>query len=290
VSLARVLVFLAAACAVAGAAPAQPVTGATQRSSPAGKPPDALPSILSGVGIAQKLGSALPLEARFRDEAGREVALSTYFGKRPVVMALVYYECPMLCSQVLQGLLSTLSVLNFDAGKDFEVVVVSFDPRETPAMAANTRQGALARYGRPGTDAGWHFLTGDEASITRLAEAIGFRYAWDEKAAQFAHASAIYVATADGRLARYFFGIEYAPRDVRLGLVEASAGRLGTPVDSVLLYCFHYDPAAGRYGAVALNMVRLGGAITVVILAAYLFAMWRRDRRARRAETASGAV
>jgi protein SCO1/2 len=287
VRIARRLLLLL--LAVSAPAAAQPVTGATQRAGEAAKPPDAMPAGLQGVSIEQRIGSPLPLDSRFRDEAGREVALSAYFGRRPVVLALVYYECPMLCSQVLSGLLSSLSVLSFDAGNEFDVVVVSFDPRETPAMAANTRRGALARYDRPGTDAGWHFLTGGEASIGRLAESVGFKYRFDEKAGQFAHASAIYVATPDGRLARYFYGIEYAPRDIRLGLVEASAGRLGTPVDSVLLYCFHYDPAAGRYGAVALNLVRLGGAVTVVVLAVFLLAMWRRDRRMRQAGAARTA-
>jgi protein SCO1/2 len=274
------------AAAAASAASAQPVTGATQRAADAAAAPNAMPSQLEGVTIEQKLGSRLPLDARFKDETGREIALSEAFGRRPVVMALVYFECPMLCSQVLSGLLSAVSVLSFNVGKEYDVVIVSFDPRETPAMAANTRRGALARYGRPGTDAGWRFLTGDAAAIARLAGAVGFRYRYDEKANQFAHASAIYVATPDGRLARYFYGIEYAPRDLRLGLVEASEGRLGTPVDAVMLYCFHYDPAAGRYGAVALNLVRLGGAVTVTLLAAYLLTMWRRDRRARRASTA----
>lgn len=242
-------------------------------------PEDGRPPILRKVGIEQRLGRPLPLDLSFRDESGRTVRLEEYFGKRPVVLVLAYYNCPMLCTQVLNGLLSALRALSLDAGKDFEVVAVSFDPRDGPADATAKKAAYAGRYGRPGADAGWHFLTGEEGSIARLAEAVGFRYAWDERIEQFAHGSAIYVATGGGRLSRYLFGIEYAPRDLRLALVEASGGRTGTPIDSVLLYCYQYDPAAGKYGAVVMNIVRLAGVGAVLLLSAFLWIMLRRDHR-----------
>ena len=241
--------------------------------------PDSRPPILRNVAIAQRLDRPLPLDLPFRDESGRIVHLSDYFGKRPVVLVLAYYNCPMLCTQVLNGLLSSLRVLTFDAGREFEVVTVSFDPRDTPAAARAKKEPYVARYGRPGAAAGWHFLTGEPRSIAGLTDAVGFRYSWDEQIGQFAHASAIYVATPDGRLSRYFFGIEYAPRDLRLALVEASRGKIGSPVDQLLLYCYHYDPVAARYGAVVMNMVRLGGIAAVLALAIFLSVMWRRDHR-----------
>jgi len=241
--------------------------------------PDSRPPILRNVAIAQRLDRPLPLDLPFRDESGRIVHLSDYFGKRPVVLVLAYYNCPMLCTQVLNGLLSSLRVLTFDAGREFEVVTVSFDPRDTPAAARAKKEPYVARYGRPGAAAGWHFLTGEPRSIAGLTDAVGFRYSWDERIGQFAQASAIYVATPDGRLSRYFFGIEYAPRDLRLALVEASRGKIGSPVDQLLLYCYHYDPVAARYGAVVMNMVRLGGIAAVLALAIFLSVMWRRDHR-----------
>ena len=241
--------------------------------------PDGRPPILRNVSIEQRLDQPLPLDLRFRDEAGRAVALGDYFGKRPVVLVLAYYDCPMLCTQVLNGLVAAMRILSFDAGREYEVVTVSFDPRDDPSDARAKKEPYVARYGRAGASAGWHFLTGDPAAIAGLAEAVGFRYAWDEKLEQFAHASAIYVATPEGRLSRYFYGIEYAPRDLRLALVEASHGKIGTPVDQLLLYCYHYDPAAGRYGAVVMNMVRLAGGAFVLILSTFLLVMWRREKR-----------
>jgi protein SCO1/2 len=254
-------------------------------------PPETRPQILRNVAIEQRLDRPLPLELPFRDETGRTVRLRDYFGKRPVVLVLAYYNCPMLCTEVLNGLTAAMRVLTFDAGREFEVVTVSFDPRDTPADARAKKEPYVARYGRPTGAAGWHFLTGAPASIAGLTEAVGFRYAWDERIGQFAHASAIYVATPDGRLSRYFYGIEYAPRDVRLALVEASRGKIGTPVDQLLLYCYHYDPAAGRYGAVVMNMVRVAGVGAVVLLTTFLTLMWRRDRRrdARRDAPAGAA-
>ncbi|HEV8231277.1 MAG TPA: SCO family protein [Thermoanaerobaculia bacterium] len=260
---ARALVFAALAMAIPLAA----------------QQPDSRPPILRNVSIEQRLDQPLPLDLPFRDETGRTVRLRNFFGKRPVVLVLAYYDCPMLCTQVLNGLLAAMRILSFDAGREFEVVTVSFDPRDDPGDARAKKEPYVARYGRPGAAAGWHFLTADPPAIAGLTEAVGFRYAWDERIGQFAHASAIYVATPTGRLSRYFYGIEYAPRDLRLALVEASAGRIGTPVDQLLLYCYHYDPAAGRYGAVVMNMVRVAGVGAVLVLTAFLAAMWRRERR-----------
>ena len=248
--------------------------------------PDGRPPILRNVAIEQHLDRPLPLDLRFRDEAGRAVALGDYFGRRPVVLVLAYYDCPMLCTQVLNGLVAAMGVLSFDVGREYEVVTVSFDPRDDPSDARAKKEPYVARYGRPGAAAGWHFLTADPRAIASLTESVGFRYAWDERTGQFAHASAIYVATPNGRLSRYIYGIEYAPRDLRLALVEASSGKIGTPVDQLLLYCYHYDPAAGRYGAVVMNMVRLAGVGVVLLITVFLLVMWRRDRR-RDAERAA---
>jgi protein SCO1/2 len=246
---------------------------------------DQKPEILKDIGIDQRLDAPLPLDVPLRDEAGRAVRLGDYFGKRPVVFALVYYNCPMLCTQVLNGLVGALNTLSLDAGRDFDVVAVSFDPRDKPSDAAAKKDAYLTRYKRPNAADGWHFLTGDAAAIERVARAAGFRYKWDEARGQFAHASAIMVATPEGRLARYFYGIEYAPRDLRLGLVEASAGRIGTPVDQVLLYCFHYDPTTGKYGAAVMRMIRIGGLAT---LAALGISLWLWSRRRPRVVHAAG--
>jgi len=235
-------------------------------------------AILREVGIDQHLDQQLPLDLVFRDETGQPVQLGQYFGTKPVILALVYYECPMLCTLTLNGLVSALKAVSFDVGNQFNVVTVSFKPSETPQLAASKKQTYLKSYGRAGADAGWHFLTGDEANIKRLTEAVGFRYRWVPEQNQFAHAAGITVLTPSGKLARYFFGVEYAPRDLRLALVEASQEHIGSPVDQLLLYCFHYDPATGKYGAVVMNIVRLGGALTVLILGAALFIMWRHDR------------
>jgi protein SCO1 len=239
---------------------------------------DEQPAALRGIQIEQRLNEPVPLELPFRDESGRAVRLADYFGRQPVILALVYYNCPMLCTQVLNGLVSALSVISLDAGRDFDVVAVSFDPREKPPDAAAKKSAYASRYRRPGGQNGWHFLTGDEASISALAASVGFRFRYDREKDQFAHASAVYVLTPEGRLSRYFFGIEYAPRDLRLGLVEASAGRIGTPVDRVLLYCFHYDPATGKYGAVVLNIVRLAGVVTLAALGLSIALLSRRHR------------
>ncbi|MEO5935879.1 MAG: SCO family protein, partial [Terriglobales bacterium] len=194
------------------------------------------PSVLEGVGIDQKLGERLPLEAKFRDELGREVKLGDYFHKRPVLLALVYYDCPMLCTQVLNGLTSAVGVLKFDAGREYDIVAVSFDPRETPQLASAKKQVYLSRYKRQGADQGWHFLTGSQESITALTKATGFRYVWDEKSSQFAHGSAVMLITPEGKLAQYYYGIEYSPKDMRLGIIEASSEKIGNIVDQVILY------------------------------------------------------
>ncbi|MEE9561534.1 MAG: SCO family protein, partial [Thermoanaerobaculia bacterium] len=229
----------------------------------------------------------VPLDAVFADERGERVTLGDYFGDRPVIMALVYYECPMLCTMVLNGLTSTLRVLEFDPGREFEVVVVSFDTREIPADASSTRATYLARYDRPGTEDGWHFLTGDEESVQRLTQSLGFRYVWDPESNQFAHAAGIVALTPEGQIARYFYGIEYAPRDVRLGLVEAADNQIGSLVDQILLYCFHYDPVVGKYSAVTMNIVRIAGAATVLALGSFLLLQWRRERRRRNSAAAA---
>jgi protein SCO1/2 len=209
-------------------------------------------------------------------------------GKRPVILVLAYYECPMLCTQVLNGLTGALKVLSFDVGKEFDVVVVSINPREGPGLAAAKKQAYVDRYGRPGTADGWHFLTGREENIRALANAVGFRYAYDETIKQYAHGAGLELLTPKGVIARYFYGIEFSARDIRLGIVEASEERIGSPIDSVLLLCYHYDPATGKYGAAALTMVRIGAVATMIAFAAFLFVSLRRER-AERHRTAAAA-
>jgi len=238
-----------------------------------------VPAIVRGVGIDQKLGAQLPLDLVFTDEQGRDAPLRQYFGRRPVVLALVYYECPMLCTYVLNGLLRATRALTFDAGEEYEIVAVSFDPAEDAPRAAMKKQAYLQRYARPGTEQGWHFLTGKPDAIRRLTDAVGFTYKYDETAKQFAHAASIMVATPDGRLARYFYGIEYAPRDLRLGIVEASAGKVGTPIDQLMLLCYHYDPARGTYAATAMGLVRIGGVMTLAAIGAFIVMSLRKEKR-----------
>lgn len=241
-----------------------------------------VPAALEGVRIEQKLDQLVPLDVVFRDEANRPIPLGTYFHGKPVLLALVYYRCPMLCTQILNGVVSSLKAVSFNPGRDFEVVSVSFDPQDTAELAAAKKESYLKRYGRPNTANGFHFLTGDQASIKALTEAVGFHYRYDPTTDQFAHASGIMILTPEGRLSRYFYGVEYAPRDVRLGLVEASANKIGTPVDEILLFCFHYDPATGKYGAIAINLLRAAGAGFVLICGAFLLLAWRRDHRVGR--------
>ncbi len=262
--------------------PSSPLYGARPQS---GAVSSGLPKALREVGIDQKLNEQLPLDLVFRNEEGEPVKLGDYFGKKPLVLSLVYYECPMLCTQVLNGMVSAFKVLSFKAGDEFDVVTVSFDPRETSALATakkKTYVGYLPEAKRSQAARGWHFLTGDSESIKRLTEAVGFHYHFDEATDQFAHASAIMIATPEGKLARYFYGIEYSPKDLRLGLVEASQNKIGSPVDQLLLYCYHYDPATGKYGAVVMNMVRLGGIATLFAMVALFFVMRRRTAKQMR--------
>jgi protein SCO1/2 len=246
-----------------------------------GMPSSQMPAVLSQVAFDQRLNEPLPLHVPFTDENGMQVRLGDYFGDRPVILAFVYYECPMLCTQVLNGLTTSLTVLRETVGRDFDVVAISFDARETPALASGKKKAHLDRYRRPESANGWHFLTGSQASIRAVTAAAGFKFTWDDKTQQFAHPSGIVVATPQGRIARYFFGIEYAPRDVKFALVESSKGRIGNAIDQLLLYCYHYDPATGSYGFVAMGAVRLGGAVTLAVLLGFVIVSIRRDSRAR---------
>jgi protein SCO1/2 len=263
---------------VVGAAPAFAQVGVTAPEP--GDATSAKPGLLSKIQIDQHLDRPLPLDLPFTDDHGKPVRLGDYFGKRPVILALVYYECPMLCTQVLNGLVTALTVMNFEPGREFDVIAVSFNPREGPGLASQKKASYLKRYGREHTANGWHFLTGTESSIKALTDAVGFRYAYDERIKQYAHGAAIEVLTPKGHIAKYFYGIEFSARDLRLGLIEASDERIGTPVDDFLLFCYHYDPATGKYGASVLRLVRLGGILTVVAFLSFLTISLRRERRA----------
>jgi protein SCO1 len=243
-----------------------------------GAPSQTMPTALLEIGFDQKIDEKLPLDATFRDEQGQTVTLGSLYGKRPVVLGFVYYECPMLCTQVLNAITATISTLSFDAGKDFDLVLISIDPRETPAQAAAKKAEYVHRYKRPGAENGWHFLTGDEPQIKRVTSAAGFRYAWDDQTQQFAHPTGIIVTTPDGRNARYLFGIEYGPRDLKFAIVEASEGRVGTVVDNLLLYCYHYDPMTGRYGVYIMRTLRIAGVATVLLIGTFIVVMVRRER------------
>ena len=235
-----------------------------------------LPPILKEIGIDQRLNEQVPLDAVFKDDQGHEVRLGDYFKGKPVVLALIYYSCPMLCNQVLNGMLTSVRQVSFNAGEEFQIVAISFDSRETPQLAAAKKQTYVRAYNRSGADAGWHFLTGDDANIKRVTDAVGFRYKWDEKTNQFAHASGIFVITPQGKLSRYFYGIEYPPRYVRLGLVEASQNHIGTMADTLMLYCYHYDPATGKYGAVVMNIMKVAGVITIGLIVGMLLMLRKR--------------
>jgi protein SCO1/2 len=241
-------------------------------------PANVRPPRLENVGIEQHLDAQIPSDLTFRDETGQTVKLGEYFGKKPLVLNLVYYNCTMLCGEVLAGLTGAMRLVKFDVGDEFDVVTVSFDPRETPEIAAAKKKDYLKRYGRPGAAAGWHFLTGSAESVNALTRAVGFQYQFDPKINQFAHATAIMVLTPQGRISRYFYGVDFPPKDLRMGLVEASQGKIGNPVDQVLLYCYHYDPATGKYGAVIANILRLAGAATILILGGFLLIMFKLER------------
>jgi protein SCO1/2 len=245
-----------------------------------GIPASAVPKPLREIGFDQNLDQLVPLDTTFLDEAGQTVRLGDYFGKRPVVLLFAYYDCPMLCTQVINGLATALDVLSLEPGRDFDIVTVSFDARDTPATATAKKAHYIARYKRPSAAANWHFLTGSQPSIDRLTKAAGFRYVWDADTKQFAHPTGVIVLTPEGRLARYLFGIEYGPRDLRFALVEASAGKVGSRIDSLLLYCYHYDPETGRYGLVIMRAIRIAGAATVLALGSFIFIMVRRENQA----------
>jgi protein SCO1/2 len=238
-------------------------------------PANQRPPGLKHVGIEQHLNDQIPPDLTFRDEDGKTVRLGDYFGKKPLILSLVYYQCPMLCGEVLSGLESALRVLKFDVGKEFDVLTVSFDPRETPQMAATKKTEYLKRYKRAGAEQGWHFLTGPQESIDALTNAAGFQYQYDPKVGQFAHATAIMVLTPEGKISQYYYGVEYAPKDLRLGLVQASQNKIGNVVDEVLLYCYHYDPDTGKYGAIVSRILKLSAGATILVLGTFLVLMFR---------------
>ena len=279
-----------AAVALAGLLAGAPAALAQYGSPPPPRAEQGLPKVLERVGFDQRIGEQLPLDVVMRDESGRTVRLGEYFTDLPVLLVPAYYECPMLCTLVLNGVTSALKALPFSVGKEFRVVVFSFDPRDTPEKAAGKKRSYVGEYRRAGADADWHFLTGDEAQIRRLTEAIGFRYTWEEASQQYAHATGIVIATPHGRMAQYFYGVEFSPRDLRLALIESSKERIGTVVDQLLLFCFHYDPATGTYSKLALDAVRVGGVLTLAGLATFVLVMLRRDARRRRAAQPGGSA
>jgi protein SCO1/2 len=230
-----------------------------------------MPPIAREIGIDQKLNQQIPADLQFKDDFGNNVTLGKYFnGNKPLVLTLVYYECPMLCTEVLNGLLKAVNDINLQMGNDFDVVTVSFDPKETPPLAAAKKAAYVRSYRHDGANKGWHFLTGTQQSIDKLTKAIGFRYTYDPKSDLFAHGAAIMVLTPQGKISHYFYGVEFSARDLRLALVEASKGKIGTATDQILLFCFHYDPSQGKYSAYALNFVRLGGIITIICLGIFI--------------------
>lgn len=257
---------------------------------------DRLPAQLGDVEIQQRLNQPVPLQLAFRDETGRMVRLADYFQPgKPVILSLVYYKCPMLCSQVLASLAVSLRFVKFDAGKQFQVLTVSFDPRETPAQAAVAKTKFLPMYHHPGTDDGWHFLTGDQASITALANAVGFHFRWDARTQQFAHATGIMILTPQGRVSQYYYGARYFPTDLRFGLIQASQNQIGTLADQIVLYCYHWDPHTGRYGVIVSRVIQVSGGVTVLVVGSMLILLFRaepnRGRRKRgppRTETECG--
>jgi len=256
------------------------VSGAQTVPANVGKSSAGLPLQLQNVGFEPPLNGQIPLDLNFSDESGRGVTLREFSGQRPVLLALVYYGCPMLCNQVELGVVGALKMLSFTPGRDYEVVFVSFDPRENPQMAAQKKEAAISHFGRRDTATGWHFLTGSKESIDALTKAANFRYSFDAHSNIFAHASGIMLLTPDGRISRYFYGVEYPSRDVRLGLVDASAGKIGTPIDHLLLFCFEYNPESARYSATILKIIRLGGLLTILAIVAGVLIFRRRDVRA----------
>jgi protein SCO1/2 len=281
----KTLTTLVMATVLMAAAPARAQQPRPGEQEP-GDPATAKPGLLKKVGIDQRLNAQVPLDLMFTDETGRDVRLGELLGKRPVVLAMVYYECPMLCTQVLNGVVSALGVLKFDVGKEYDVIAVSINPKEGPGLAAQKKKAYLERYKRPQTADGWHFLTGKEENIQRLAAAVGFRYAFDEEIQQYAHGAGIEILTPRGVIAKYFYGIEFSPRDIRFGLIEASDERIGTAIDEALMLCYHYDPTTGKYGATAIGAIRIGGVATLLALLSFVFVSLRRERAAARKDVA----
>jgi protein SCO1/2 len=241
------------------------------------------PPGLKSVGIEQRLNEQVPANLAFRDETGKPVKLGDYFGKRPLILSLVYFRCPMLCSEVLSGVEGSLKAISFNLGKDFDVLTVSFDPHDTPEAATEKKAEMLKRYRRPGVADGWHFLTGSQDSIDALTKAVGFQYQYDETTDQFAHTTGLMILTPEGKIAQYYYGVEFPPRDVRLGLIQASQNKIGTLADEVLLYCYHYDPKTGKYSAMISRIIQLGGGLTVLLIGTGLLVLLRRgsDSEAR---------
>jgi protein SCO1/2 len=240
-----------------------------------------LPKVLNNVGIQQKLNEKIPSDIEFKDEKGKTVKIGDYLGKRPIILALVYYECPMLCSEVLNGLTGSIKGLNFNVGKEFDVLAISFDAREYDKtdLANNKKESYIKRYAREGSENGWHFLTGTQDSIDKITQAVGFGYQWDEQTQQFAHAGAIMVITPEGKLSKYLYGIDYAPKDIKFAIMESAENRIGNPVDQMMLYCYHYNPATGKYGLQVMNVMRIGGVLTILGIGLMLFVFWRRNQK-----------
>lgn len=265
-----IVALLAASCIL----PAQTVPSSVGASS------SAMPPALQNVGFEPPLNGQMPLDLHFREETGRDVHLREFFGEKPVVLAFVYYRCPMLCDQIQMGVVGTLRMLSFNPGRDYEVVFISFDSHDTPELAAEKKNAALARFHRPETVAGWHFLTGSQESIEAATRAANFRFRYDARSKLFAHASGVMLLTPDGRISRYFYGVEYPGRDMRLGLVDASAGKIGSPIDHVLLFCYHYDPSSAKYSASILRIIRIGGILTIFAIVGGIWIFWRRELHA----------
>lgn len=281
VALLVAILTLALAPAVAHAGQASPMTPMAMPMTPENA--KATPPLLQGIGIDQRLNEQVPLDLPFRDETGKTVRLGEYLGRKPVILSLVYFGCPMLCTLTENGLLHSLEEVKFSVGREFEVLTVSFDPQDTPEVAAAKKAVYVGLYGRKSAERGWHFLTGDQASITRLTQAVGFRYRWDASSKQFVHATGIMVLTPQGRIARYYYGIFYPSRDLRLGLVEASSNKIGSPVDAVLLFCCRYDPATGKYGVIISRILQIAGLMTLLSLGGLILALSRGHQPAGKA-------
>ncbi len=262
------------------------VYGQNMRTGLLSPPANIRPPGLKNVGIQQNLNGQIPGDLVFKDETGKTVRIGDYFGQKPMILSLVYYKCPMLCGEVLAGLSSALKVLKFNVGDQFNVLTVSFDPKDTPEIGAAKKAEYMERYGRPGAAQGWHFLTGPQSSIDALTKAAGFQYQYDPKTEQFAHSTAIMILTPEGKIAQYYYGVEYAPKDLRLGLIQASQHKIGTVVDEVLLYCYHYDPNTGRYGAVISRILKLSAAATILILGLFMFVLIRHGSNAEHRKAA----